>query len=80
MTPDQRRANEATVRGLREALEHNLPADMRQGIQASIAHLTGRPDPTPEPPPTLGPAFTATVTFNGKTFPHPSIPNPRRPF
>jgi hypothetical protein len=78
MTPDERRANEATIRGLREALNH-LPFEMHAGIQAAIAFHTGKPDPTPEPPAPLGPAFTATVTFNGKTYPHPSIPT-RSPF
>jgi hypothetical protein len=69
MTPD----NEAIVRGLRESLEHNLPSDMKQGIQASIAHLTGRPDPTPAPDPTprdalynLPITFTPKVSVNGK--------------
>jgi hypothetical protein len=80
MTPDEARKNAATVRGLREALDHNLPSDMRRGIEASIALLQGRPDPTPAPPAPLGPAFTAKVTLNGETFPHPTTSTPRRPF
>jgi hypothetical protein len=74
MTPDERRANEATVRNLRDALAHDLPADMRRGIEASIALLQGKPDPTPAPPPALGPAFVATVTLNGQPTIHPSTP------
>jgi hypothetical protein len=75
-TPD----NEAIVRGLRESLDHNLPADMRRGIQQAIELYTGKPEPRPVPPAPLGPAFTAKVTLNGEPFPHPTTPNPRRPF
>jgi hypothetical protein len=88
MTPDERRANEAIVRNLREALDHNLPADMRQGIQTSIEFLTGKPEAPPAPPDT-GPRdvhnqpiiFTARVTLNGQPTIHPSTPalNPWRP-
>ena len=88
MTPDERRANEATVRNLRDALAHDLPADMRRGIEASIALLQGKPDPTPAAP-DAGPRdvhnqpiiFNARVTLNGQPTIHPSTPalNPWRP-
>jgi hypothetical protein len=76
MTPD----NEAIVRNLRDALDHDLPADMRQGIQRTIEFHTGRPDPTPEPPTPLGPAFVAKVTINGEPFDTTSTPHPLTPW
>jgi hypothetical protein len=68
------------LKGLRDALDHDLPADMRQGIVASIEHLTGKPEPRPAPPTPMGPAFVAKVTLHGEPFPHPATSNPRKPF
>jgi hypothetical protein len=89
MTPDQKRANEALVRGLRESLNHNLPADMRHGIHKAIELYSGKPEAQSAPPDT-GPRdvhnqpiiFTARVTLNGQPTIHPSTPalNPWRPF
>jgi hypothetical protein len=75
MTPDERRKNEAIVRGLRESLE-TLPYDMHSGVQSAIAYYTD-PDknpygyqPPPEPPRnsmTNQPiTFTPKVSIGGK--------------
>jgi hypothetical protein len=37
------------IHNLREALEHNLPSDMRAGIVRSIELLTGKPEAAPQP-------------------------------
>jgi hypothetical protein len=68
------------LKGLRESLDHNLPADMRAGIQASIEHLTGKPEPRPAPPTPLGPGFVAKVTINGEPFDTTSTPHPLTPW
>jgi hypothetical protein len=78
MTPEQKRANEASMRNLREALAHNLPADMRAGIQRAIDTLQGFPDPAPEPDTQPRDAlynrpitFTPKVSINGKPLSNP---------
>jgi hypothetical protein len=73
-------SNEDTIRGLRDALAHDLPSDMRAGIVASIELLSGKAEPRPAPPTPLGPGFVAKVTLHGQPFPHPTTSNPRRPF
>jgi hypothetical protein len=67
------------VRNLREALDHNLPADCRAGIVRAIELYTGRPEPLPVPPdPTprdalynLPITFTPKVSVNGKPLTNP---------
>jgi hypothetical protein len=69
MTPDQRRKNEATLRGLRESLE-TLPSDMHSGIYSAIAYYEN-PDanpydyqPPPEPP--RNSMYNQPITFTPK--------------
>jgi hypothetical protein len=78
-------SDDAIIANLRDALEHNLPADMRQGIVASIEHLTGKAEPSQTPPDTrprdalTGEVITLTpkVTVGGKPlFDHSSPRNP----
>jgi hypothetical protein len=78
MTPDERRANEATVRSLRDALDHNLPSDMRQGIVRAIELLSGKPEahPAPDTQPrdalyNLPITFTPKISVNGKPLHNP---------
>ena len=76
MTPDERRKNEAIVRGLKASLE-TLPGDMHSGIHSAIAYYEnpeGNPydyqPPQNEPPRnsmTNRPiTFTPKVTVGGK--------------
>jgi hypothetical protein len=69
------------VRNLREALEHDLPADCRMGIQRSIELLTGKPEASSAPPDTRPRnaltgeliSFTASkVTIGGKPLTNPT--------
>jgi hypothetical protein len=72
------------VRGLREALDANLPADMRQGIHRAIEFYSGQPSVAAQPDDRPRDAkngriieFRASkVTVNGKTL----IDNSRSPF
>jgi hypothetical protein len=69
----------AIVRGLRDALDHNLPADCRAGIVRAIELYTGKAEPTPEPPDTRPRdalynqpiTFTPKISINGKPLTNP---------
>jgi hypothetical protein len=87
MTPDERRKNEAIVRGLKASLE-TLPGDMHSGIHSAIAYYEN-PEGNPydyQPPPELPRnsmynrpiTFTPKVTVGGKELNTPNTDPFRR--
>jgi hypothetical protein len=81
MTPDERRANEAALRGLREALDSYPFGDpMRSAIQAGIDFYKDATPPAPELPRnsvTNQPiTFTPKISIGGKEL----LPSNNDPF